>query len=154
MPKTYSAAERKKAIGKVLVGLREGTPLTIICSEAGMPNDDTIRDWANDIADLGRNIARARETGFDVIALEALRIADTQEAGEIVTVDGEKTTTRKEDMLGHRKLQVDTRLKLLAKWDPKRYGDRQLIGSDPDNPLPQGFTVNLVKGPASEPEAG
>ena len=27
-------------------------------------------------------------------------------------------------MLGHRKLQIETRLKLLAKWDPKRYGDK------------------------------
>lgn len=45
----------------------------------------------------------------------------------------------------HLKLRIDTRLKLLAKWDPKRYGDKQLVGSDPDNPLPQGFTVNLVK---------
>lgn len=26
-------------------------------------------------------------------------------------------------MLGHRKLQIDTRLKLLAKWD-RRYADR------------------------------
>jgi hypothetical protein len=27
-------------------------------------------------------------------------------------------------MLGHRRLQVETRLKLLAKWDPKRHGER------------------------------
>jgi hypothetical protein len=39
----------------------------------------------------------------------------------------------------------DLKLKL-AKWDPKRYGDRQLLGSDPDNPLPAGFQVQFVKG--------
>jgi hypothetical protein len=27
-------------------------------------------------------------------------------------------------MLGHRRLQIETRLKLLSKWDPKRYGDK------------------------------
>jgi hypothetical protein len=26
-----------------------------------------------------------------------------------------------------RRLQVDTRLKLLAKWNPKKYGDRQQL---------------------------
>jgi hypothetical protein len=34
----------------------------------------------------------------------------------------------REDMLGHRKLQIETRLKLLAKWSPKRYGDKLGIG--------------------------
>ncbi|MNU09652.1 hypothetical protein D3C72_2563420 [compost metagenome] len=27
-------------------------------------------------------------------------------------------------MLGHRRLQVETRLKLLAKWHPKKYGEK------------------------------
>jgi hypothetical protein len=34
------------------------------------------------------------------------------------------TEISRRDMLGHRKLQIETRLKLLAKWDPKRYGER------------------------------
>jgi len=36
-------------------------------------------------------------------------------------------TVKKVEMLGHRKLQIETRLKLLAKWDPKRYGDLQKV---------------------------
>ncbi len=69
-------------------------------------------------------IARAREDGFDQIAMDALRIADTPLEGKRTKVDGESVEEWTEDMLGHRKLQVETRLKLLAKWDPKRYGDR------------------------------
>jgi len=30
-------------------------------------------------------------------------------------------------MIEHRKLRIDTRLKLLAKWNPKKYGDKQAI---------------------------
>ena len=37
-------------------------------------------------------------------------------------------------MLGHRKLQVETRLKLLAKWDPKRYGEKLALGGADDLP--------------------
>lgn len=37
---------------------------------------------------------------------------------------------------------------LLKGHRPEKYTDRKLIGSDPDNPLPTGFAVNLVK-PAS-----
>jgi len=40
-----------------------------------------------------------------------------------------------EDMLGHRKLQIETRLKLLAKWNPKKYGDRVTMAGDAENPL-------------------
>jgi hypothetical protein len=38
-------------------------------------------------------------------------------------------------MLGHRKLQIETRLKLLAKWDPKRYGDKLSLSGDKENPI-------------------
>jgi hypothetical protein len=38
-------------------------------------------------------------------------------------------------MLGHRKLQIETRLKLLAKFNPKKYGDRQILAGDPDSPF-------------------
>ena len=39
-------------------------------------------------------------------------------------------------MLGHRKLQIETRLKLLAKWSPKKYGEKiQQELSNPDGTL-------------------
>lgn len=80
--------------------------------------------WLDDSADFDARFARARERGHDAIAAEALAIADTPMEGvETVEKDDGKLETRRGDMLGHRKLQVDTRLKLLAKWD-RRYGDR------------------------------
>ena len=33
------------------------------------------------------------------------------------------------------KLRVETRLKLLAKWDPRRYGDRLQLANDPEHPI-------------------
>jgi hypothetical protein len=44
-------------------------------------------------------------------------------------------TIKKVDMLGHRKLQVETRLKLLAKFNPKKYGDALKLSGDKENPL-------------------
>jgi hypothetical protein len=35
----------------------------------------------------------------------------------------DSVTVTEEDMLGHRKLQIETRLKLLAKFNPKKYGE-------------------------------
>jgi len=55
--------------------------------------------------------------------------------GTVTTDDGEKKTVREEDMLGHRKLQIETRLKLLAKWNPKKYGEKLALAGDAENPL-------------------
>lgn len=124
-----------------------GEPLAQICRDDHMPALRTVYDWRDAREKFSANIARAREAGFDVIAVDALRIADTPIAGEVVTekpvmVDGKPLEgvtareVRQEDMLGHRKLQVETRLKLLAKWDPKRYGDLvKLSGADGEAPV-------------------
>ena len=109
---------------EILERMSDGEPLAVICRSKHMPTDRAVRQWQEQDAVFATAIARARETGFDKIALEALRISDTPVEGSIITekADGTKDI-RKEDMLGHRKLQVETRLKLLAKWDPKRYGE-------------------------------
>lgn len=145
MPKTYTSEERSAIIEKVISGLREGTPLTVICSADGMPCDDTVRNWADEDGEIARDIARAREAGFDAIALEALAIADATESDTKTGRDGNLTPDS--EWISRSRLRVETRLKLLAKWDPKRYGDRTLVGSDPDNPLPAAITVNIRSKP-------
>lgn len=139
-PSKYSQA----LVDLICERLALGEPLAQICRDEGMPHPSTVRDWMAGREDVSLAIARAREDGFDQIAMEALRIADTPLEGvsekyEPVVIDNPddpdlpqvsefRLTERKvEDMLGHRKLQIETRLKLLAKWDPKRYGDRQTI---------------------------
>jgi hypothetical protein len=53
-----------------------------------------------------------------------LQIADTIEFGQKQVMTDEGTATTVEDMLGHRKLRIETRLKLLAKFHPTKYGDK------------------------------
>lgn len=120
MPFTYTPEQRKAAIAAVLDGLRKGTPLTVICSAEGMPHDDTVRDWADADPELARDIARARDGGFDAIACQALAILDEQP--EMATgADG--SSRRDPAYVAWQKNRFEGRLKLLAKWDPKRYGE-------------------------------
>ena len=112
-------------IAAVIAGLSCGTPLTVICREDDMPDPETVRNWMNADPELASAIARARETGFDALAEQALALIDEEPARVEGRIDP-----------GHvqwRRAQVDTRLKLLAKWDPKRYGDTSklaLTGAD------------------------
>jgi hypothetical protein len=116
-------------IDEIMERLSAGEPLAQICRSEHMPGLSTVYDWVEADTEISGRFARARLAGFDVIATEALRIADTPCDGLTEELEpGEGGDMRvikrkREDMLGHRKLQVETRLKLLAKWDPKRYGE-------------------------------
>ena len=123
---------------KVCERIAQGEPLRQICRDEGMPSYGAIYDWLEVQPEFASRFARARVIGFDVIAEHALEIADddrrdwealTDEDGNVtgVRVDGEHVTRSR--------LRIETRLKLLAKWDPKRYGERTTIAGDPDAPL-------------------
>jgi len=132
-PKGSGSKWTEAIAAEIAERISQGEPLAQICRDERMPGLSTVYDWMDERPDFAGRIARARIAGYDMIAQEALAIADTpaegvveklepNEAGQLCVVE-----RRREDMLGHRKLQVETRLKLLAKWDPKRYGERQTI---------------------------
>jgi len=135
-PSTYDPLIAKQMCEQ----LSEGIPLREICRQEGFPAWRTVYDWMKKDADLSTAIAYARDVGYDAIAEDCLRIADTpefvEETTESVNEKGEKTKSIKRvDMLGHRKLQIETRLKLLAKFNPKKYGDSVTHKGDDDAPL-------------------
>jgi len=115
--------------------LSDGEPLRQICRDEHMPAWQKIYEWMVRDEALSGAIARAREQGYDAIAEDLLAIADTPLMGETETSSANGLTITRQDMLGHRKLQIETRLKLLAKWNPKKYGDRQILAGDKDSPL-------------------
>jgi hypothetical protein len=115
--------------------LSDGEPLRQICRDNHMPAWTAIYAWAAVDKALSERIAQAREQGYDAIAEDLLAIADTPLMGETETSSANGLTITRQDMLGHRKLQIETRLKLLAKWNPKKYGDRQILAGDKDSPL-------------------
>ena len=113
---------------EICTRIANGEPLAKICRDEHMPDVVTVWRWEEADGPEGpftQRVARARLAGFDQIGYDMLHIADTQEQGVIRKVEGDKITETTEDMLGHRKLRVDTRAKLLACWDPKRYGTQR-----------------------------
>ena len=126
---TFNAKDAAEIVSR----LSKGEPLTIICRDDWLPCDDTVRNWADANPAFARDIARAREAGFDAIALEALAIADASEHDDkVVGEDGAERMVANAEWISRSKLRVETRLKLLAKWDPKRYGEKLQLGGDAD----------------------
>lgn len=115
--------------------LRTGEPLLQICKDDKMPTRQAVYDWIERDPDLSLQFAHAREAGCDAIAEGLLEISDTLHFGETQVLGDKNSTTTVADMLGHRKLRIETRLKLLACWNPQKYGTKVQLGGDPKNPL-------------------
>ena len=135
----------EELVSEILSRLSEGEPLAQICRDDGMPAYRTANDWKNSSEQLSAAFARAREEGEDVLAVQCLEIADD------ATNDWMDRKPEDEQPLGWRlngehiqrsKLRIETRLKLLAKWNPKKYGDKLALGGADDLPALQ-HTVQI-----------
>lgn len=113
---------------KICERIAEGEPLRAICRDEGMPAWRTVYDWINKFPEFAARIARARELGFDAIAEDTIEMID--EAPERCdTQFGDKVDP---GYVQWQKNRVEQRLKLLAKWAPKKYGDKLELGGSLD----------------------
>lgn len=112
--------DRAKIIDEICERISEGEPLRAICREDHMPSWKTVYDWVRDDADFASRIARARELGADAIAEQTVEILDEQPA-RIYSEHGDRVDP---GYVAWQKNRAEQRLKLLAKWQPKKYGDR------------------------------
>jgi hypothetical protein len=118
--------------------LAEGIPLRQICRQEGFPEWRTIYDWMwkdDALGEAGTGlstaIAKAREVGQDAIA-EEIYIEAMAEPERILSQNGDRIDPGYVALV---KARADIKLKLLAKWNPKRYGDRVQVAGDPNAPL-------------------
>jgi hypothetical protein len=96
-----------------------------------MPAWQKIYEWMARDKELSGSIALARDVGADAIAEEALEIIDS-EPEKILTKNGYAIDS---GYVTWQRNRADLRLKLLAKWNPKKYGDKTILSGDKDNPL-------------------
>lgn len=105
--------------------IAKGESLRAICGERDMPSMPTIFKWLDNNPPFVEQYARAREVQAETLAYQALEIADNQQIGVRRTFKPNGDVEEvEEDMLGHRRLQIDQRRWMAGKLKPKVYGDR------------------------------
>ncbi|MFA6113448.1 MAG: hypothetical protein WC729_05635 [Sphingomonas sp.] len=109
----------------LLAGIADGRTLAEMCREIGV-NRNTVLNWTKD-EDFAARMARARALGFDAIADQMLEIADDSRNDWVARADAAAgdAPVRNPDNIARAKLRIDTRLRLLMSWNPKRYGAAQ-----------------------------
>lgn len=116
--------DRDALVPVICERISAGEPLAAVCRQPGMPEITTVWDWMRTDPVIDQRITHAREACYDNIANRVRRTA----RGYGTELGGDSTGDVKRD-----RLIVDTDLKLLAKWDPRRYGEGfQLRMADAD----------------------
>jgi hypothetical protein len=105
-----SAEYGPEAREAILEGLIDGKSLRAICREAGLPTVTTVMRWLQADEAWREQYARAREAGDDAMAEDIHEIADE------VGVDPQD-----------KRVRIDARKWLLAKRQPKKYGDSTMV---------------------------
>ena len=142
-------------IEEVFQRIANGEPLRQICRDEHMPHWNTVYDWLERDQSLSVRFARARERGEEAIAAECLDIADSAK-NDWMEAHGQDDAGYKlnGEHIQRSKLRIETRLKLLAKWNPKKWGEKVDLnhGVQPENPLASmlqriaGTGLPIVKG--------
>lgn len=148
---TESTRQGEKRIGRppepvpqdkadeIIDWISAGKTLREWCRIEGNPAFRTVYDWADKDEAFAARFARAREVGHDVIAEEALHIIDTFP----MMADSESGSRIDSGHVTWLRNRAEQRLKLLAKWNPKKYGDKVDITSKGER---TGLAINIDLG--------
>lgn len=120
---------KAEKINKVLDLITKGESARASCIKVGLSNSELYRVLKDD-EDVRERYARACEERQDKLFNEILEIADTPNMGMVTVVKKDGTEITKADMIQHRRLQIDARKWVLAKMNPKKYGDKVDLTSD------------------------
>ena len=112
-----------------------GKTLRAFCRQDGKPSHDAVYDHQKIDDNFKQRIARAREVGEDAIAEESLEIVDETPMMKIVG-DGWSKSCIDPAGVQRNRIRADHRLKLLAKWNPKKYGDKLAHTGADGGPVP------------------
>jgi len=123
---------KEKIKDQLAAWLSEGNTLQDFCRQEGMPSFRTIYNWQAEDKDFDASIVRARNIGHDAIAEYCLHLVD-KEPLEVFDEAGNKRYDP--GSIAWKKSQIETRLKLLAKWNPKKYGDKTILAGDDEAPV-------------------
>lgn len=127
-PSKYTAEIAQEICDRI----SRGEPLLQICGDQRMPKRQTVYDWLDRIDGLSGQFARAREAGCDAMAEESLAIIDREPLAVF-----DETGNKRYDpgSISWNKGRAEHRLKLLACWNPAKYGSKVAVGGDPGNPV-------------------
>ena len=110
---------------KLCARVAAGESLRAVCADPAMPGLTTVFQWIPKHPAFRQQYDEAVEARAYGLFDQLLELSDIPQDGEVVVEhDDGRREVRRGDMLGHRRLQIDTRKWILARMSPRKYGDK------------------------------
>lgn len=137
----YTDEQINKVFDRIISEIEKGNPLRHALHLKDMPSSQTFFKWIANDEIKSKRYARACEVRADQIFEEILEIADDPREDAIVTDNGIVMNT---EFVQRSKLRIDARKWMLAKMNPKKYGEKveNTIVGDNEKPI----IINLGSG--------
>ncbi len=115
----------------------KGESLYSITSDSHMPSVATVYRWLQKHEDFRELYTRAREDQADTLADQIIAIADENpETVPIYDKDGNLIEYRVDSaLIAYQKNRIEARKWTAAKLKPMKYGEKQILAGDKDNPV-------------------
>jgi hypothetical protein len=107
MPAGRPSGYNETIAAEIVRRLSNGEPLKKMCKDEHMPDYTTVLNWQRVHPEFSDLSARAKAEGTHALADECIDIADDK------TIDPQ-----------HKRFMIDTRIRLIGKWNSKAYGEK------------------------------
>ncbi len=114
------------------------TSLRRVCQEDDMPSMGTVCRWLLEYPDFRDKYDAARDLRADILHEDLIDIADDTSNDKYIDDKGNERVDW--EVVNRSKLRIDTRKWILARMNPKKYGDTQRAELDVDT------TIKIVGG--------
>jgi len=101
-----------------------GETMTSVCNDSRMPEYGTMWRWMKENEQFREESAHARELGTHALADQCIAIAD-----DPILDPADK------------RIRIDTRIRLIGKWNQKKYGDKIELESNNNQNLTLSFNI-------------
>jgi hypothetical protein len=127
-PSSYT----KEKAAEICARLVNGESLRAICRDDNMPDVKTVYLWMSQNETFLQQYTKAKEDQADTLQEDILDIADTE---PMQVVDDKGVARIDSAHVNWMRLRIDSRKWIASKLKPKKYGERQVLAGDAENPL-------------------
>ena len=119
-------------VEEICARLAKGEPMSRIAKDDHMPELTNVYKWLRVDEEFRQLYETARSDGAHTYAAEIAEIIDEE---PLAIHDEHGNKKYDSGSIAHKRLRMDGRKWLAAKYLPKVYGERQILAGDADNPL-------------------
>lgn len=128
-------AERDEKAQAIVAEIADtGKSLRSVC-ESNEVKPSTFLLWVSNDSALAEQYARAMQVRADTHFSEIVEISDKQEIGTVETEKEWGKEIKTADMVEHRRLRIDARKWVIARMNPRKYGDKLELAGNTESPL-------------------